>query len=76
MSCYNFRGKYSIDTTPSIQSNSYSRIWRRYQWETTVTKGHANIDVGIIYRPTSEPLGNWAGSDRTFVKMNLSQYLK
>jgi hypothetical protein len=51
-------------------------LWLRYQWDTTVTKGHANLEAGIVYRPIAEPLGNWAKSDEVKVIMNLSQYLK
>ncbi|TCL53330.1 hypothetical protein EDC14_10961, partial [Hydrogenispora ethanolica] len=69
-----FDGIYSRDTTPGIESVPH--MWRRYQWDTTITKDHANLAAGIIYRPIAEPTGNWAWSDEVYVKINLSQYLK
>ena len=71
-------GRYSIDTTPGIDTAEVNHIWRRYQWDTTITKGHANLDVGIDYRPTDETevSGNWARTKHTYIKMNLSMYLK
>jgi hypothetical protein len=67
-------GSYSRDTTPGIESIPH--LWRRYQWDTTVTKGHALLEVGINYRPTTEPLGNWASTAKMKVKIDFSNYLK
>jgi RHS repeat-associated protein len=71
-----FSGKKSIDTTPGI--GSIPRMWRRYQWDTIVTKGKAFLDIGIIYRPTDDTYtsGNWATTAEMYVKINFSQYLK